>query len=227
MLSLAHGQAATTVENCAWYDATHTANYPKGCNTDSHKDGNDPAVTFSQHSKASSFGRTGSGTPFAKTTHNGQPSGVADVNGCMWQPILGAYGGSTFGVAKESVKMHDFTKDNVSSSSMYDTSQGMYYGINTRWGNGSNVVFPSDAYGVKRAACGVFPKANTASSNGTALFGNDYAYLNKSGDASCVLLAAGNFHSGENGGVWHRFSYYNYWDDDEGYIGFRIAGYAK
>jgi hypothetical protein len=37
----------------------------------------------------SNCGQTGSGTPFAKTTHNGQACGVADLNGNMYEVALG------------------------------------------------------------------------------------------------------------------------------------------
>jgi hypothetical protein len=95
LLSLAHGQAATSTTNCAWYHATYT--YPKGLNnnqapvagTISGADVNDTAITFTSDGY-SNCGKTGSGSPFAKTTHNGQACGIADVNGLMWEISIGA-----------------------------------------------------------------------------------------------------------------------------------------
>ena len=84
LLSLAHGQAATSATNCAWYDATGVANFPKGCNNDALKDSNDTTVTYTSDGY-SNCGKTGSGVPFAKTTHNGQACGIADLNGLMWE----------------------------------------------------------------------------------------------------------------------------------------------
>lgn len=84
LLSLAHGQAATSATNCAWYDATGAANFPKGCNNNALKDTNDTTVTYTSDGY-SNCGKTGSGTPFAKTTHNGQACGIEDLNGLMWE----------------------------------------------------------------------------------------------------------------------------------------------
>lgn len=83
LLSLAHGQAATSTTNCAWYDATGVINFPKGCNN-ALKDTNDTTVTYTSDGY-SNCGKTGSGVPFAKTTHNGQACGIADLNGLMWE----------------------------------------------------------------------------------------------------------------------------------------------
>lgn len=84
LLSLAHGQAATSATNCAWYDASGATNFPKGCNNNALKDTNDTTVTYTSDGY-SNCGKTGSGVPFAKTTHNGQACGVADLNGLMWE----------------------------------------------------------------------------------------------------------------------------------------------
>lgn len=88
MLSLAHGQAATGTTNCAWYDAAGVSNFPKGCNNNALGDINDGAVSYTSDGY-SNCGKTGSGAPFAKTTHNGQACGVADLNGLMYEISLG------------------------------------------------------------------------------------------------------------------------------------------
>ncbi len=82
LLSVAHGQAATGTTWCAWYDATN--NFLKGNNKNALKDANDTAVTYTTDGYLN-CGLTGSGLPFAKTTHNGQTCGVADLNGNMWE----------------------------------------------------------------------------------------------------------------------------------------------
>lgn len=90
LLSLAHGQASSSTTYCAWYDATY--NYPKGLNNNqapvdniiSNADCDDNDLTYVSDGY-DNCGQTGSGTPFAKTTHNGQACGVADVNGLMWE----------------------------------------------------------------------------------------------------------------------------------------------
>lgn len=84
LLSLAHGQAVSDGVNCAWFDKTRTSNFPKGCNNNARKDVNDTAVAYTSDGY-SSCGKTGSGVPFAKTTHNGQACGIADLNGLLWE----------------------------------------------------------------------------------------------------------------------------------------------
>ncbi len=84
LLSLAHGQAASSTTPCAWYDAAGVTNYPKGNNNNALKDAKDTSVTYVSDGYPN-CGKTGSGVPFAKTTHNGQSCGIADLNGNMWE----------------------------------------------------------------------------------------------------------------------------------------------
>ena len=93
MLSMAHGQAATSTANCAWYHATY--NYPKGCNNGALKDIDDTTVVWESDGYGS-CGKTGSagygggaGNVFAKSTHNGQNCGSADDNGLMYEISIG------------------------------------------------------------------------------------------------------------------------------------------
>ncbi|HWO99179.1 MAG TPA: ubiquitin-activating E1 FCCH domain-containing protein [Methylococcus sp.] len=88
LLSLAHGQAAMSTWNCAWYDGAGIKNFPKGNNNNALGDVDDASVIYVGDGYQNS-GKTGSGTPFAKTTHNGQDCGVADLNGNLWEVSLG------------------------------------------------------------------------------------------------------------------------------------------
>ena len=88
MLSMAHAQAATATTWCAWYDPAGVTNYPKGNNNNALRDTNDTSVLYVSDGY-SNCGQTGSGAPFAKTTHNGQACGVADLNGNMYEVALG------------------------------------------------------------------------------------------------------------------------------------------
>ena len=85
LLSLAHAKASTDTAANAWYSAN---NFPKG-NNNTLKDINDASVTYTSDGY-SSCGKTGSGSPFAATTHNGQKNGVCDINGNMWGVSIGA-----------------------------------------------------------------------------------------------------------------------------------------
>ena len=86
VLSRAHGDASKSTAFCAWYDATY--NYPKGCNNDALRDADDTTTLWTSDGY-SNCGKTGSGTLFAKTTHNGQDSGIADLNGLMYEVDIG------------------------------------------------------------------------------------------------------------------------------------------
>ena len=87
MLSMAQAQAmaAATPMN-AWFSTAYP--YPKGCNNNALADADDTSVTYTSDGY-SNCGKTGSGVPFNKTTHNGQACGVADLNGLMYEISLG------------------------------------------------------------------------------------------------------------------------------------------
>lgn len=85
LLSMAHGQAATGPTLCAWYSSGLTTNFPKGCNNNAYSDTNDTSITYVPDGSGQNCGKTGSAVPFARTTHNGQGCGVADLNGCVWE----------------------------------------------------------------------------------------------------------------------------------------------
>ena len=86
LLSLAHGQAAVSTANCAWWQPGKA--YPKGCNNNALRDVDDTSVLYISDGY-SNCGKTGSGSLFAKTTHNGQDCGVADLNGLMSEISIG------------------------------------------------------------------------------------------------------------------------------------------
>lgn len=91
LLAHAHGQAAVSTTNCAWY--LTNKNYPKGANNYG-ADIDDATCTFTACDDAywatrNEARKTGSGTAFAKTTHNGQNCGVADLQGDQWQIAQG------------------------------------------------------------------------------------------------------------------------------------------
>lgn len=86
LLSLAHGQAVASTANCAWWQPGKA--YPKGCNNNALRDVDDTSVLYISDGY-SNCGKTGSGSLFAKTTHNGQDCGVADLNGLMSEISIG------------------------------------------------------------------------------------------------------------------------------------------
>ena len=249
LLSLAHAQASTSTTHCAWYDATN--NFPKGCNT-SLKDTNDASVTFTSAGvSGDSKPLTGSGNPFAKTTHNGQACGVADVNGAMWQVMLGltspgssatdaaqVANGNAY-VLKRSVSLSSLTGgwngandawgDATNLANKYDLVSGLFpWGSATGWvyfGSGSNQVFSGAASGVSysRTACGVQDTVNGESASGTNQFGADGCY--QYNHANLFPMAAGHWGYAAGAGVFCR-----YWgscrSSDNSGAGFRVSAYG-
>lgn len=87
LLATAQGMAAPSAASCAWWRATGNLG-PRGCNNNALGDADEALVRY-QSAGYSNCGKTGSGSPLAMTTHNGQDCGVADVNGNMWQVSWG------------------------------------------------------------------------------------------------------------------------------------------
>lgn len=87
LLANAHGSASTGTTYNAWYSAGAT-NFPKGNNNNALGDGNDATLAFVSDGYPNAA-KTGSANFFARTTHNGQSCGVADLNGNLWEIELG------------------------------------------------------------------------------------------------------------------------------------------
>ena len=227
LISLAHAQAATSAEACAWYDAEGLTNYPKGnnANTTSHyKDVDDNSIKFTPTKYSNYITKTGSAVPTKKTTHNGQESGITDVNGNKWQPVLGWYNqltaSSTFGTAKLSVKMHDFTKDNRSNETLFDeyAITGIADGRQYYWGSPGLYPPGNPMFDL----CGVIPRTFLSSTN-TQCFDKDKLSIVPGRDY--VLLVAGTYSDGYSAGVWFRWVTQTNWSGGAERYGFRAAGY--
>jgi len=236
MISLCHGQYATNNVDCAWFDPTGINNFPKGCNDDNLRDANDPSVVFvsAGDSLYPSKNRTGSGEPFAKTTHNGQNCGVVDLNGTMWETAIGLTrtGASSTASANLSNDVQYVLKESVVISSLtagwngitdiwgnatglannYDsyTSNLTYAPLQTwiYWGNGAVGVFPNDQSGLNRALCGVVPPSDgEASAVGLNVFGQDGIYRDRR--ENLFVQSGGLWSTGSSAGVFARS--FGYW----------------
>lgn len=253
LLSLAHAQAANGTASCAWYDGTGAANFPKGCNDGALGDNDDPEVVYVSAGDSGNANKpqTGSATPFAKTTHNGQACGIADVNGAMFQVALGittpgasATASSVVGngdcyVLKESVALADLTAghggatdawgDATALAVNYDQQAGILpWGSTTGatyFGNGANQVFSEDTDGLNwlRTACGIQQDNAAVSASGTNLFGADYCY--QYNRENLFVVAAGRWNYGSDAGVFYR-----YWNSNRTHssskVSFRASAYG-
>lgn len=94
LLSIAQHEYTTSTTWCAWWISSGVS-APRGNNNNTLSDTSDTTVKW-QSDGYSNCGKTGSagygggaGNVFAKSTHNGQACGVADLNGNMWEVSLG------------------------------------------------------------------------------------------------------------------------------------------
>ena len=204
------GNTAAAHVACAFSDVAPYM--PKGCLNNALKDYNDSSVVFAS-SGYSNCALTGSGEPFAKTTHNGQDCGIADLTGNMWE-VAGGFirtDDDGFLILKESVDISSINNDGTSGGA-YDTS--LYDTIdisdvvsgNDGWtylGNGSNAVFgmntdrSSTTY--RKTALGIGNDTGYSSS-GTTEFGNDglYRYLRD----AMACLCGGHWSYSSNAGAF-------------------------
>ncbi len=215
MLSLAHGQSASSALYCAWYDASGITNYPKGNNNNAFGDANDAAISYISSGYLNA-GKTGTANLFARTTHNGQNCGVADLNGNMWEINPGfSSDGVDYYLLKTSVKMADLTGGNALATDAWGvnglaanyTNIGASYGAlwataaNRTVGIGSptSQAFSADTAGNAWAASGAgIPLVGGV--GGSNAFGNDALWDYKPNEL-CPIAGGGWLDAG-TAGVW-------------------------
>jgi hypothetical protein len=235
MLSLAHGQASANDTYCAWYHATY--NYPKGCNNNALHDVDDATVVYTTDGY-SNCAKTGSGSPFAKTTHNGQVCGVADLNGLMYEISIGVTcDGTNFYASKKATAMKTFTNGAAAATDhwgatgiaamMEELTVPVITG-NDGWiifGNGANQVLGEDVSGNSwvLTGLGVPDSTDGMSAGGTNLFGKDgfYRYIIN----QVCLIAGGDWDHGAYAGVWY-LDWSSSRSGSYGGVGFRAACYS-
>lgn len=223
MLSLAHGQAATSTSYCAWYDPTHGTNFPKGATTDGLTDISDSSIMYTAHTYNPSFAKTGSSNNAKKVSHNGQLCGIMDVAGMCNQLSIGATNKSNglVGLMKLNVSAHDFTLSNRVDNSLHET-------FSTAFGNGdkrfSGLIRGKSGI-INWASCGVIPFTTSSS----VLFGEDQYREYFASDIGLKMGLGSSW--GTPAGVFCR-SFRGYgsagtdWISSTPYFGFRTAGYA-
>lgn len=220
MLSFAQGLFATDTSLCAWLDPTGTTNFPKGNNYNGI-DINDSSVVYKK--KMSERGPQdfliGATENFAKTTHNGQSNGVADLNGFLLQTTIGILAGATNQTIKmmsETQKFSSMLFDNIQNEDSYEILLGKYIdffldsNVYIIWGEPSNSSFYKELNGNKRALCGVFPPKEGSmqgwgDSAGTLEFGNDGIKPADNWALTQVLSTGGHNQYSVNAGIWSRY----------------------
>ena len=214
LLANAHASASTGTTYCAWYSAGST-NYPKGCNNNALGDANDATIAYVSDGNGTYAGaaKTGSANFFAKTTHNGQSCGVADLNGVLLEIELGFTSNSTnYFLLNTAVDVATITGGNTLATDAWGATglAAMYTDIGATYGpltaSNSNKVFGSAAQVLSEATSGTAWAAAgagiplLAGVGGSNQFGNDYM-LDYRPNELCVV-SGGGWGSGANAGVW-------------------------
>ena len=215
VLSLIQGQYATDTSQCAWYDSTLIHNYPKGININT-KDIDDAAVTSStvDGSQGSVFVTQG----YEKTTHNGSITGITNVNGWLWQYVIGSWGNGSR-LLKRSASIYDITYDNVdrSNASFWETKDVSR--VSGQWG-GTKSSFP-DLAGADKDLFGIYAFGGNTSVNSNE-FGLDSHYRNS---GSSAVVVGGYYGNAAGAGVFSRSS--SDWTSAYSYCGFRAMAYPR
>jgi hypothetical protein len=214
MLSYAHAQASSSTERCAWYMAG--ANFPKGNNSNNaaRTDVNDSSVSWTS-TGVNFCGLTGSASAFAKSTHNGQNSGVADLNGNVWEITPGfTSDGSVFYILRESASIVNVTGGTTGPSDLW--SEAGYADLHDALGATYESAIARNAATRYASASQAFSTATDGdawafsgmggmlaagpSAGGTAAFGND-GFSDWRPNTLCPL-SGGSWFNGAVSGVW-------------------------
>ena len=236
LLSLAHGQAATSATACAWYDAAGITNFPKGSNNNALKDVNDATVIYITDGYPN-CGQTGSASNLAKTAHNGQSCGVVDLNGNLWEINPGITSdGASFYLLKTSADIAALTSGASLSTDLwgapgitanYDLLGATYESLTAsstlKYFNSTAQVFSESVSGVPWSATGAgIPLATGVSTGGTNAMGNDGLWDYRP-NQMCAI-AGGHWGDGATAGVWALALIYGRANSNAN-VGFRSALY--
>ena len=222
MLSFAAGLYCKDATECAWYKTSGWAG-PRG-NNNTTADIDDSVVTFPAMSSTTGTPFPSDSGQYAKTTHNGTISGITNVNGWLWQPLLGT-NGNYDKVMPESVVLADITSAGI------ELAEGETFEMesNGAWGqqtNSKSTTWFTQVSGAERAMCGVAPLAKEhpvpVNERLSSLFGSDYFYRISSYAAPIV---GGYWSDGASAGVFHRN--YDGWASAINSCGVRLGGYPK
>lgn len=223
MLSFAAGLYCKDATECAWYkEVDYRGNVaPRGINK-SNVDSDDSDVTSTTITSTAGVPFIDNSSKYAKTTHNGTISGITNVNGWLWQPLLGTTG-SYDKIMPESANLADIQTAGKECTIVHNLLPSQNY----NWGgdNEQNAWF-KEVSGNARALCGVFPTARQdpvpSGSVDSQLFGHDGCYRYSGGTAPVV---GGLWDDGVAAGVFDRGV--NYWASADYYCGVRLGGYPK
>lgn len=218
ILSLIQGQYVTDTNECAWYDSTLVTNFPKGINSSGAKDVNDSTVTITPVVNDNQGSVFVTEAAYNKTTHNGSITGITNVNGWLWQLLIGSWGDGSK-MLKRSASIYDITYDNVDNSSApyYETKNVSR--ISGQWG-GTKSSLP-DLAGDDKDFFGIYAFGGNTSRNSNE-FGMDGHYRSSSWTA---VIVGCRWYSSDDAGVFHRDC--SDWTGSSSHYGFRAMAYPR
>ncbi len=232
LLANAHASASTNTTYCAWYMAG--ANFPKGNNNNALGDANDATIAYVSDGY-SNAGKTGSANFPAKVSHNGQLSGVMDLNGNMWEIRLGlTSNGTNYYLLKTSVDVGTITSGNTLATdawgatglaAIYDNIGATYESMQATSSfkniGAAGQVLSAATSGTAWAAAGAGIPLSTGT-GGSNQFGNDGLWDYRPNEL-CVI-SGGSWYAGSDAGVW-ALLLNNVRGDSGANVGFRAASY--
>ena len=218
ILSLIQGQYATDTSECAWYDSTLVTNFPKGINSSGTKDINDSTVTTTPIVNDNQGSVFVTKDAYTKTTHNGSIIGITNVNGWLYQYLIGSWGDGSK-MLKRSASIYDITYDNVdtSSASYYETKNVSR--ISSEWGDTKSSL--PDLAGDDKDFFGIYAFGGNTSRNSNE-FGMDYHDPSPSYSA---VRVGGYWKGGDSAGVFCRVG--NDWTSSGSDYGFHAMAYPR
>ena len=175
LLVLAQAQASKNDEFNAWYDSSDQHNLPRG-NTNNLKDYDDSSVTWAADPKYANKGLTGSCKTFAKSTHNGQNNGVADLKGILYQVVTGYIGSGSYYFLKPEVDITTLNADAMYNNSNHNSRSMPFSGWHG-WDQ-DRPMFNNDSTGIHWDCCGFLNTVTKAGDNYFAgMFEEDQEYI--------------------------------------------------
>jgi hypothetical protein len=231
-LSRAHAQASLSPTFCAFLMSN--ANFPKGCNNNALGDVNDASIRY-ESDGYENCGKTGSANFPARVSHNGQASGVMDLNGLLWEVAPGLTSdGTNYHLLKLAADAAALTGGNTLSTDAfgavgiaanYDnigaTFQSLQASNTVKLIGSAGQVFSAAVSGVEWAAAGAGIPLSTGT-GGRNQFGNDGLWDYRPNELCAV-----------SGGFWNHGGYaglcalllYDVRGASNYYVGFRAASY--
>lgn len=222
MLSFAAGLYCKDATECAWYKDSGWIG-PRG-NNNTTADIDDSTVTFPAMSSTTGTPFPSDSRQYAKTTHNGTISGITNVNGWLWQPLLGT-NGNYDKVMPESIVLADITSagEELADGETFEKSSNGAWGQQT---DSKSTTWFTQVSGAEKAMCGVAPLAKEhpvpVNERLSSLFGSDGFYR---GSSSGAPIVGGRWNDGALAGVFSRSS--NSWGSAADRYGVRLGGYPK